>query len=380
VESVKKKIVCTVTNDLNYDQRMIRICTSLANAGYDVELVGRLRKHSLPVTERNYKQTRLRCFFNKGKFFYLEYNIRLFFFLVFRNADVFSAVDLDTLLANTLASRIRSKKLIFDAHEYFTETPEVTNRQFTKTIWSWVAQLCIRHTDLAYTVNQSLADIFTDLYKTKFEVIRSVPIKSAFEPSGDIKTDSVILSAPIAIGGERPVILYQGALNEGRGIEQCILAMKQLDAVFWIVGEGDLSDRLRNMVVENDLSDKVKFFGFILPGELKQITLQATIGYNTFENKGLSYYYSLNNKFFDYIHAALPQVCAPYAEFGKINAEYNIAVTAECTVEEIIVAVNTLLNDANLYARIKANCIKAAEVFNWQHEELELIRIYKQIH
>jgi hypothetical protein len=111
VEQVKKKIICTVTNDLNYDQRMIRICTSLVNAGYDVELVGRLRKHSLPVTERNYKQTRLRCFFNKGKFFYLEYNIRLFFFLVFRNADVFSAVDLDTLLANTLASRIRSKKL-----------------------------------------------------------------------------------------------------------------------------------------------------------------------------------------------------------------------------------------------------------------------------
>lgn len=375
MESVKKKIVCTVTNDLNYDQRMMRICTSLANAGYEVELVGRLLKTSLPLRKRSYRQTRLKCIINKGKFFYLEYNIRLFFFLVFRNADVFSAVDLDTLLANTLASRIRSKKLVFDAHEYFTEVPEVTNRKLIKTIWGWVAKLCIRHADLAYTVNRSLADIFTELYHKPFEVIRSVP----FRPAED---DNVAVAGRHSDANsteQRAVILYQGALNEGRGIEQCILAMKEIDAVFWIVGEGDLSGQLRTMVTEHQLSDKVKFFGFILPEKLREITLQATIGHNVFENKGLSYYYSLNNKFFDYIQAHLPQICTTYPEFDKINNEYKIGIAAPCTAEGIAAAANKLLNDHDLYAAIKANCLKAAEVFNWQREEQELIRIYQHI-
>ncbi|MGE5108750.1 MAG: hypothetical protein ACM3H8_14495, partial [Sphingobacteriales bacterium] len=66
-----KKIVFTVTNDLNYDQRMIRICTSLANVGYEVLLVGRNRKQSSPLDPKPYYQKRLSCWFQKGKGFYI---------------------------------------------------------------------------------------------------------------------------------------------------------------------------------------------------------------------------------------------------------------------------------------------------------------------
>jgi glycosyltransferase involved in cell wall biosynthesis len=371
VEQVTRTIICTVTNDLHYDQRMLRICTSLAGAGYNVELVGRLLPTSGKLRERPYKQTRLKCFINKGKLFYIEYNIRLFLFLLFRKADVYSAVDLDTLLAATFAAKIRSRKLAFDAHEYFTEVPEVTGRKFTKNIWERVAQMCIPHADLAYTVNSSLAGIFSGLYRTTFGVIRSVPFR--------LDTRNGYAAPPESIPATRPVILYQGALNEGRGIEQCILAMKQIDAEFRIIGEGDLSEKLRSMVTEHGLKDKVKFQGFVLPEQLAAHTKQATIGYNVFENKGLSYYYSLNNKFFDYIQSHLPQICTPYPEFEKINAEYGVGLTATASVDEIVVAVNRLLNDKTLYETLKANCKKAAEVFNWQHEEQELIRLYKQI-
>src|SRR5690242_13208129 len=46
------KIVLTVTNDLNYDQRMIRICSSLASHGYQVLLVGRKMHASPPLLKR----------------------------------------------------------------------------------------------------------------------------------------------------------------------------------------------------------------------------------------------------------------------------------------------------------------------------------------
>jgi glycosyltransferase involved in cell wall biosynthesis len=363
VEQRKTKIIFTVVNDLTYDQRMIRICTSLAEAGYEVMLVGRRLDTSVPLANKGFHQKRLRCFINKGKFFYVEFNIRLFFYLLFQKVDVYSAVDLDTLVASTFLSKIRSKKLVFDAHEYFEEVPEVTNRPVTKKIWKTVGNWFIPQTDLAYTVNQSLADIFTKQHHKKFEVIRSVPYRQ----------ENIKYRAP-----EQKVILYQGALNEGRGLEAAIGAMKHIDAEFWIVGEGDLSYQLRELVAELQLENKVKFLGFITPQKLPEITQQAYIGYNVFENKGLSYYYSLNNKFFDYIQSAIPQVFTNYPEFQKINDQYHVGVTANCEPAEIVSAINQLLNDEELYLRLKSYCATAAAILNWQHEEKHLVALYKQ--
>jgi hypothetical protein len=83
-----KRLVFTVTNDLSYDQRMNRICTSLANAGYDVTLIGRKLADSINLDKKIFRQKRLTCIFNKGKAFYIEYNIRLFFYLLFIKSDL----------------------------------------------------------------------------------------------------------------------------------------------------------------------------------------------------------------------------------------------------------------------------------------------------
>src|SRR5678815_5747716 len=97
-----KRLVFTVTNDLSYDQRMIRICTTLAQAGYDVMLVGRKMKGSIPLQERPFRQKRLVNLFQKGKLFYIEYNIHLFCLLLFKRADLICAIDLDTILPLSL--------------------------------------------------------------------------------------------------------------------------------------------------------------------------------------------------------------------------------------------------------------------------------------
>ena len=69
---MKKRVFCAVTNDLNYDQRMIRICTSLTKAGFLVTLVGRENQGSLPLDNRPYRQHRLKMWTRRGKLFYLE--------------------------------------------------------------------------------------------------------------------------------------------------------------------------------------------------------------------------------------------------------------------------------------------------------------------
>ena len=108
----QKKIYLTVTNDLNQDQRMHRVCLSVRNQGYEVVLIGREKKESKPLLEFPFRQIRLKCFFEKGFLFYVEFNIRLFLFLLFKKIDVLYAVDLDTIAVGGMVKIFRRIKLI----------------------------------------------------------------------------------------------------------------------------------------------------------------------------------------------------------------------------------------------------------------------------
>jgi glycosyltransferase involved in cell wall biosynthesis len=308
--ALNKKIILTVSNDLTYDQRMQRICRSLAGAGYEVELVGRERDSSAPLANEPFKQTRLKCWFNKGKLFYIEYNLRLISYLRSQEFDAACAIDLDTIAAVYMAGN-KTTKLIYDAHEYFTEVPEVLRRNSVRKVWQWVEETFVPRFDLAYTVSPKLAELFSIKYRKPFHVIMNAPVLS----------NSSVTRHPTPV-----TLLYQGALNEGRALEHLIEAMQGINAKLLLAGQGDLSNELRALAKRLNIETKVQFLGYLKPDELRKITAQATIGINVLENKGLSYYYSLSNKFFDYIHALVPQICIDFPEYRKINDEYNRSI------------------------------------------------------
>jgi glycosyltransferase involved in cell wall biosynthesis len=345
---------------------MMRICNALAAAGYEVELIGRKRKNSIPLESRPYKQTRINCRFETGKLFYIEYSIRLFAYLLLRKVDVLSAVDLDTLLPNTIVAKIRSKKLVFDAHEYFTEVPEVYTRKMTKLIWSVVANMCIPKVNVAYTVSHSLANIFTNKYHKQFGVIRNVP---PLEKQYQHRTERIF----------PPVLFYQGDLNEGRGLEQIIKAMTMIDATLLIAGEGPLMNDLKQLVTSKQLTHKVTFLGYVKPKDLPDVIGKATVGLNILEHRGQSYYYSLSNKFFAYMHAGLPQICAAFPEYERINVSYEVAVLTECSTDAVAVAVNNLLQDSGRYSKLQQNCLAAREYYNWDKESQQLLQLYQHV-
>ncbi|MCP3930529.1 MAG: glycosyltransferase family 4 protein [Bacteroidetes bacterium] len=362
---MKRKIICTVTNDLNYDQRMIRICSSLVKAGEEVWLIGREKTNSKILKEQSFHQKRLPCFFQKGKGFYLEYNLRLFFFLLFHGWDIVCSIDLDTILPGYMVSSLKGKTCVYDAHEYYTESPEIVGRPGIKKIWEWVARITIPKLKYCYTVCESLAEIFEKKYGIAFQVIRNVPFASE----------------EIANPTKEPIILYQGALNEGRGLEQSIRVMQSIeDAKLWLVGEGDLSEELRELTTSLNLGHKVKFLGYQRPEDLKKITLQATFGLNLLENKGLNYYYSLANKAFDYIQLGLPSISMNFPEYQKINEQHSVFLLIDDLQPSTVVkAFHSLLKNKKLYANLRENCLNAREVFTWEKEEEKLIAFYSSI-
>lgn len=346
---------------------MQRICQSLAKAGWEVLLVGRQQRQSPPLTTSSYRQHRLSCYFEKGKLFYIEYNLRLLLFLLFSPTPLIGSVDLDTIIPCLIVSKLYGKKCVFDAHEYFSEVPEVVNRPFTKKIWEWVAKWCIPQVDAAYTVSESLQHLFTKKYQLPFHLIRNISVS---QPSPTLNKNLT-----------SPILFYQGALNEGRGLMELINIMPKLENVqLWIAGEGDLSRSLRHQVEVLNIAHQVKFLGYVLPKQLRALTPKATIGLNLLENKGLSYYYSLANKTFDYIHAGIPAIHPNFPEYQQLNQTYKIGVLVDdLAAPTLLYAIQSILNNPTLYQQIQQNCLLAAKELNWQKEEERLIDFYQKL-
>lgn len=359
-----KKIFFTVTNDLTTDQRMIRICSSLAAAGFEVTLVGRVLHNSAPLKAATFKQKRLCCFFNTGKLFYAEYNLRLFFFLLFQKMDGLCAIDLDTILPGVFISRLKNCPLIYDAHEYFPYVPEVIERPKVQKMWLAIERFSIPKTQLRYTVSKSIAEAFEKEYKLPFEVIRNVPFSRPFEEQEK----------------KEKIIVYQGALNKDRGLEQFLAAAVGMPWIVYLYGDGDIKENLVKLVKEYGLEKNVFFKGKLDPSTLWTATQKAYIGINLAVDTSLSYKLSLSNKLFDYIQAGIPQVMINLPEFERINNEAAIGLLINSLeIEDIRSAINRLLDDEKLYIRFVQNCISLRAIHHWENESENLIKMYHDL-
>jgi glycosyltransferase involved in cell wall biosynthesis len=359
-----KTIYFTVTNDLNYDQRMIRICGSLAAAGYKVFLVGRSMAGSLPLVPRPFEQKRISCWFNKGFGFYAEYNIRLLWVLIFRKMDLICAIDLDTILPCYVISTLRSKRRVYDAHELFCEMKEISTRPGIYRFWKMIERIFVPRFSAGYTVNQIIADEFQKMYGVKYEVIRNVPIQSC----------------EVSNSQNEKFILYQGAVNEGRSFETLIPAMQNVSARLIICGDGNFMPQLNQLIAFYGLDQKITVKGKLLPEELKKLTPQAYLGVTLFDNSGLSNYYSLSNRFFDYVNAGIPQLCVDYPAYREINEQFEVSLLIrDLSPENIALSLNNLLKDEVLYKKLRQNCGMAAKLFNWENEEKKLLAFYQKL-
>ncbi|MCB0664087.1 MAG: glycosyltransferase, partial [Saprospiraceae bacterium] len=174
------------------------------------------------------------------------------------------------------------------------------------------------------------------------------------------------------------IVLYQGVLNEGRGIEALILAMENLkDVELRLIGEGDLSEQLRQMVKDHKLDHKVKFLGYVLPDDLPKHTRAAHLGVNLLENKGLNYYYSLANKAFDYIQAGLPSLQMDFPEYRRINEQFEVFILLQSLdPNEISSQIEAIFIDPEQYKTLVENCAAAAESLHWENESKILLSLY----
>ncbi|WP_319502975.1 glycosyltransferase [uncultured Draconibacterium sp.] len=362
----KKQIIVSVTNDLVADNRVHKVCTSLEEMGFGVLLVGRKLKNSQPIN-RSYLTHRMRLCFTKGAFFYAEYNFRLLLFLLFRKTNVLLANDLDALTANYLASKIKRTPVVYDSHEYFTEVPELIDRPRVKQIWEWLEKKMLPNLKLCYTVCDSIAAVYHEKYNVPFQVVRNIPLSKNTVQSNE-KED------------QQKIILYQGAVNIGRGLEQAIKAMHFIeDAQLVIAGDGDIKVQLEELVRTEKLQEKVLFTGRLSIEELAKLTPTADLGLSIEEDLGLNYRFALPNKLFDYIRAGVPVLISDLPEMKAIVEKYDIgAISNSHDPKDLANSFNKALNNSIKRKTWKTNIVQASKELTWENEEKVLKSIFAE--
>ena len=356
------RIAITVTNDLSYDQRMIRICRSLSAAGHDVVMVGRCLSDSIPLRMEPFRQERLACRFSRGPLFYAEFNLRLLAWLVTSGAKLLWAVDLDTILPVWVASTLLRKRRFFDAHELFCEMRELRDRPLQRRVWRWIERLTVPRFRRGCTVSAPIAAHYRRRYGVNYAIVRNVP---PLRPPAEGHDDD-----------EGDFILYQGAVNEGRCFEQLIPAMADVDLPLHVYGKGNFMEQAMALVRRHGLEDKVLFKGVLPPDALAAVTPRALVGISLFEDGVLQNRWSLANRFFDFIHAGVPQVCSDYEAYREIVTMHPVALLIQSHEPAVIAdALNKIIRNQVLHGSMKAACPSAALAYHWQAEEKQLLDI-----
>ena len=360
----------SVINDLVTDQRIHRVAQTLHNHGAQVKVIGRSFSGSRPVNDRDYWIVRFRMIFNRGFLFYACFNLRLFFFLLFSKEGILAANDLDTLPANWVVSKVRKMPLVYDSHEYFTEVPELIGRRFVRYFWLLIERLLLPGISYAYTVSEPIAKEYREKYGTDFKVIRNFPQRVHDRP----KRPDLLKCGP------RRIIVYQGSLNPGRGLESMIRAMKYLSNFqFQIFGDGPLREKLEKQVEETKVGNRVTFMGRKPFSELRSYTRQASLAVSLEENVGKNYLYALPNKLFDYIQAHVPVIVSDLPGMKQIVEKYGAGMVSD-THDPVRLAgiINEMMVNDEKRMVWKKNLRKAAKELSWEVEKDKLINLYRE--
>ncbi|WP_236980314.1 glycosyltransferase [Membranihabitans maritimus] len=349
---MKKIIRIITTSQYPYDQRLRKVAIVLEDIGYEVHITDR--------SKGNYSGE-INTIFKRGFLFYMEYNVRVFFISLFTPGETFYVADIDPMPAIILLSFFRKHQIILDLHEWFPEVPELEGARVKKNIWRFIERFSFRVANIIVTVNDSLSEIYYKNYGRKPIVVRNIPL----------------LRRKVRVNGrkknfENRIIYYQGAVNTGRGLEAAIEAMKWLpNWKLWIVGDGDILDSLKNTASISTARERIIFWGRKKTDELDNLMAEATVGINLLESNSANYYYSLANKFFDYMMMGIPSINMNFPEYRrlikKIDSGYLLEKLDARDLAKLVLSI-----EYDEYESKVDNCVRASKVYNWEIESEKL--------
>ena len=408
----KNKVCMALTNPFIHDARVYREATALVRVGYDVTVVAQKgRNDNLPADEiidgvrvirvdRIPKNERRGLAFIFGKIrrapstiLFGNGNVLMMAkVLASQRADVYHAHDLDTLASSFLASRFQGAKLIYDSHEIFLESLRkaldrardeggyfrelAVKLAFQR--FSLIESILIKRAEIVVTVN----DLIARYLKEKYSLVRTPAVILNCNELVSIK-ETKKLHKKMGFPNYRRIILFQGNLQLGRGLENLVEAMRYVkvkDAVTVFMGVNTLGGKLVELARGFGVQDKVAFTGPVPHKELLSYTASAELGVIPYRNINLNHYYCSPNKIFEYMMAGVPMAVSDFPVLRGF-AELGIGVTFDPEdPESIAEAINKVLENKTLLNQMRRRALKLAhQEYNWERESGKLLAVYKEL-
>jgi glycosyltransferase involved in cell wall biosynthesis len=292
--------------------------------------------------------------------------------------DVYHAHDLNNLeVAHAAARRLRAK-LVYDAHELF---PEMANRwvRLKRGAWRRLEGKLLPQADLAITVNELIAGEMSRRYGVPppLVVLNCPDPPPGFDPVGRYDRIREQLGLP----PERKIVLYQGWMSEGRGLENLVRSARLLveEAVVVFMGYGEYEGTLREMAGAEP-GVLVHFIPAVAQRELLAYCASADVGVIPYQAVDLNNYYTSPNKLFDFIQAGLPIVASDLPYLRKVIVSDGLGVVAKLDSPEAYAeAINGLLSRGDERERVRANLRRVAPQYTWEAQGRKLVEAYSRL-
>jgi glycosyltransferase involved in cell wall biosynthesis len=367
--SSKKKVLIIFLGNINFDTRCKNLFDTFSTNSFEVEFIGfDWMTEGFTETRGNISIVKLK----KGFFslpFYLKFIWHIKLKLFSTGASIIFAEDIYTLPFVVIFGKLKRAKIYYDSRELFGHLAGLKDKKFKQLFWKWIEKFFINKVHYVIVTGQLDGEFLNKEYGiNNLILLRNLP--RYYKPELNFN-----LRAYLQIKPEKKIILYQGVLLKGRGIEKVFSVLKELpDFIFAIAGGGEFETHYQKLADQMNLTDQVFFIGKFSQEDLPKITASADIGVALVENISTSYYYALPNKLFEYIMAEIPVIVSNLPQMKEVVEKYDVgfAIDVENQIE-LITAIKKL-TDPNLYESKKQNCHIASQELNWEKEVTNLLK------
>jgi glycosyltransferase involved in cell wall biosynthesis len=292
--------------------------------------------------------------------------------LVASRPDVVHAHDVNTLPTAWAAARRAKARLVYDAHEISTDREGYRE---LRGVIAWAEKRLMPRADATITTTEMRAKFFARAYGVPRPLVMQNRPRFADLERGTLIRDR------LGLGDELPIVLYQGGLQPGRGLEDLVAAMPAMPPCHLVfIGGGRLLGALKTMVGDRGLESRVHFIPTLPLAELLAWTASADIGAQPIRNTCLNHLSTDSNKLFEYAMAGLPVVASGFPEIRRVVEAHGFGLLFDPETAGALAAVlGRLVADAPLRARLAANARASARALSWEAQEAELIGLYERV-
>lgn len=382
-----KTVTMFVWNNFMNDARVYREAKTLVDNGYRVVIIAKrdMEEKQLKKVERLIPGLTVLRPLRRGPKRAMNNSIidkhmvnawlmlRMIFIGRMNRTDVYHAHDLNTMIQGVVSAKLRlnPRKLIYDSHEVQT-----SRTHYRAGLVRRVEVFLLKFADAVIVENDTRADYHADLYGT-----RPTPVHN-YSERYDIETvEAIDFRKMFNISEDKVLVLYQGGIQEGRGLPQLIEAFAEVEgAVLIMIGDGKERENIVNLRNALNLEDKVYFIDRVPYKDLRSYTKGADIGIQFLENTNFNHYSASSNKLFEYMMAEVPVIASKLPEMERVVIGERVGLTVEPgDKHELVAALDQLIEDKALRKTFSENMKSAKLKYNWDVEQQQLLDVYDRL-